>query len=234
VGKIESFVRMHTGSTAGRSARIVAVAGDVVLGGLAGQLLATAIGADSAALLGGGAATLVGYNFLVTRFFWGDWIGDVVNYLSGHGVSSRDREYAFPRRLAAMGHIDEAVFAYEKISEDHGGQTGPLVMAAQLLIDERRPEDALRWYLRAFDSPRCDARRASIFAEKVLELAVGELNEPSRAKPILVELLQRFPDVEQVEWARTVLHALPGETPAIAFEPGPRPETEGDGRDEEE
>jgi len=227
-GKVESFIRVRTGSTAGRAARIVAVAGDLLLGGVAGQILATAIGAESAALLGGGAATLVGYNFFVSRFFWGDWIGDLVNYMSGQVVSTRDKEYAFPRRLAAHGHIDEAVYAYERLSDDHGGETGPLVMAAQLLVDEGRPEEALEWYRRAFDAPRCDLRRASAFAEKIVELAVGELNEPERARPVLVELLQRYPESERLKWARTVLDALPGTTAALAGGEGER------GKNEEE
>jgi hypothetical protein len=207
----ESFFRNHMHTRAGRSARIAAVASDVLLGGVLGQALAVVLGADSAALLGGGAATLVAYNYFVARFFWGDWVDDLVMTLSGHTGGRRDREYGFPRRLAAQGHIDEAVYAYENISKAKLESTEALVLAAELLVEVGRAADAIGWYRKAMHSPRVEARRASIFVEKIVSLAVGDLNDPELARQDLLDLIERFPVADEVGWASTMLATLPSE-----------------------
>lgn len=209
--KVESFIREHIHTSAGRSAQMLAFGSDVVLGGFMGQALAVALGQDSAALLGGGAASLVAYNWFVGRFFWGDWVDGLVHTLSGQGGTDRDRTYAFPRRLAAHGHIDEAVYAYENISKTRTEPTGALVLAAELLVEEGRSADAITRYRKVLQTPHLEARRASIFVEKMVALAVGDLNDPELVRADLLALIERFPDDAQVGWAATMLAALPSE-----------------------
>ena len=207
--RVESFLRTHTHSVAGRSAAAIAIGSDIFLGGFLGQALAFALGQDSAALFSGGAATLVAYNYFTTRLFWGDWIGDLVQAISGQSGTTREREYSVPRRLAAQGHVEEAALAYQKISEEKSGHTGPLILAAELFIEERRPADAIVWYRKALGAPRINARRASIFVEKIVELAAGDLNDPELARQDLLNLIEDFPTAEEVGWAATMLAMLP-------------------------
>lgn len=209
--QVESYIQEHLHTGAGRSVRVLALGSDLLLGGLMGQALAIALGQDSAALFSGGAATLVAYNYFVSRFFWGDWVDGFVMAISGQAGSSRSKEYAFPRQLALHGHIDEAVYAYDNISKEKLEPTGALVLAAELLVRERRPSDAIIWYRKAMQMPRVNARRASIFVEKMVELAVGDLNDPELVRDDLLTLIDRFPDAQEVGWASTMLAAFPTE-----------------------
>jgi hypothetical protein len=223
----ESFFRSHMFTRAGRSARVIAIAADILLGGVLGQALAVAMGHDSAVLFGGGAATLVAYNYFGTRFFGGDWVDDIVKALSGQTGSHREKVYAFPRQLAAHGHIDEAVYAYENLSKERIEHAGALVLAAELLAENGRAADAIEWYRKALKAPRVEARRASIFVEKMVELAVGELNDPELVRGDLLELIEHFPDSGEVGWASTMLSMLPSETGEdrwTGIEPGDRDE----------
>lgn len=219
-GHVESFARTRTASASGRAQVVVAVIADLVIGGSLGQLMAVVLDTNAAALLGMGAATLAAYSYVASRIFWGDWIEQLVFTLSGQAGGQRESDYSYQSSLAARGFVDEALESLEQASLDRGGHSGPLILGAQILGEERRYEEAIAWYRRAGKAPKLDARRAGIFARHITEISSTHLDDPSLAVPDLKALLKRYPKADDVAWARDELKTIRSGTPRPSLAAG--------------
>ncbi len=207
-GHVESFVQTRTVSPSGRIQIGVAVLVDLIIGGTLGTLMSLVLDAEAAGLLATGAASLALINYVASQIFWGDWVERVVLVLSGHAGGSREADFSREASLAEHGYVDEALASYQAASIKPGASAAPLLLGAQLLRDEQRYGEAVEWYRRAFNSPRVDARRASVFVKHVVEICTYHLEDPSRALQDVEALLDRYPEAPEVEWARGELDQL--------------------------
>ncbi len=207
-GHIESFVQTRTVSPSGKVQVGVAVAADLVIGAVMGTMMSIVLEAEAAALLATGAASLAVIHYVASQLFWGDWVERVVSTLTGHGGGPRESDFSYEASLALEGFVDEALASYEKASLKPGGSPAPLLLGAQLLQKEHRYEESLLWYRKAFDAPRVDARRATVFVRHIVEICRDHLEDPSRARPDVEALLERYPEAQELEWVHTELRLM--------------------------
>ncbi|GMR11961.1 MAG: hypothetical protein BMS9Abin29_0147 [Gemmatimonadota bacterium] len=205
VGHIESFIQTRSVSPAGDIQVGVAVVADLIIGAVLGTLMSTVLEAEAAALLATGAASLAVIHYVASQLLWGDWVEQVVSTLTGQAGVQHESDFSYEASLAVEGYIDEALASYEKASLRPGGSTAPLLLGAQLLRSERRYEEAVLWYRKAFDAPRVDARRATVFVRHIVEICRDHLEDPSRARPDVEALLERYPEARKLEWVHTQL-----------------------------
>lgn len=208
VGHIESFIQTRTVSPSGNVQVGVAVAADLVIGGVMGTLMSIVLEAEAAALLATGAASLAVIHYVASQLFWGDWVERVVSALSGQGGGPRKSDFSHEASLALQGFIDEALASYEKASLKPGGSPAPLLLGAQLLEKEHRYEESVLWYRKAFEAPRVDARRATVFVRHIVEICRDHLEDPARARADVEALLERYPEAQELEWVHTELQLM--------------------------
>lgn len=204
-GHIESFVQTRTVSTSGNVQVGVAVVADLVIGAVLGTMMSIVLEAEAAALLATGAASLAVIHYVASQLLWGDWVERVVSTLTGQAGGPRESDFSYEASLAIQGYVDEALASYEKASLKPGGSPAPLLLGAQLLREERRYEESVLWYRKAFDAPRVDARRATVFVRHIVAICQDHLEDPSRARPHVEALLERYPETQELEWVQTEL-----------------------------
>jgi hypothetical protein len=207
-GHVESFIQTRTVSPSGNVQIGVAVVADLAIGALLGTMMSVVLDADAAALLATGAASLALIHYVASQLLWGDWIERVVFTLTGHAGGPPQSDFSYEATLAAQGYVDEALASYEKASLKPGGSPAPLLLGARLLRSERRYEESVLWYRKAFDAPRVDARRATVFVRHIVEICRDHLQDPSRARPDVEALLERYPEARELEWVRTQLRLM--------------------------
>ena len=204
-GHIESFIQTRTVSPSGNVQVGVAVVADLIIGAVMGILMSVVLDAEAAGLLATGAASLVVIHYVASQLFWGDWVERVVSTLTGHARGRSESDFSHEASLALHGYVDEALASYEKASLKPGGSPAPLLLGAQLLRKEHRYEESLVWYRKAFDAPRVDARRATVFVKYIVEICRDHLEDPSRSRPDVEALLERYPETQELEWVHTEL-----------------------------
>ncbi|MFV2007677.1 MAG: hypothetical protein ACC667_09530 [Longimicrobiales bacterium] len=204
-GHIESFIQTRTVSPSGNVQIGVAVAADLAIDALLGAVMSVVLEAEAAALLATGAASLALIHYVASQLLWGDWVERVVSTLTGQAGGQRESDFSYAASLAAQGYLEEALASYEKASLKPGGSSAPLLLGAQLLRKERRYEESVLWYRKAFDAPRVDARRATVFVRHIVEICRDHLEDPSRARPDVEALLERYPEARKLEWVHTQL-----------------------------
>ncbi|MCH7563720.1 MAG: tetratricopeptide repeat protein [Gemmatimonadetes bacterium] len=204
-GHIESFVQTRTASPSGNVQVGVAVVADLVIGALLGTMMSIVLEAEAAASLATGAASLAVIHYVASQLLWGDWVERVVSTLTGQAGGQRESDFSYEASLAIQGYVDEALASYEKASLKPGGSPAPLLLGAQLLREERRYEESVLWYRKAFDAPRVDARRATVFVRHIVAICRDDLEDPARAHPHVEALLERYPETRELEWVHTEL-----------------------------
>ena len=204
-GHIESFIQTRTASPSGNIQVGVAVVADLVIGALLGTMMSIVLEAEAAASLATGAASLAVIHYVASQLLWGDWVERVVSTLTGQAGGQRESDFSYEASLAIQGYVDEALASYEKASLKPGGSPAPLLLGAQLLREERRYEESVLWYRKAFDAPRVDARRATVFVRHIVAICRDHLEDPSRARPHVEALLERYPETRELEWVHTEL-----------------------------
>lgn len=204
-GHIESFVQTRTVSRSGNIQVGLALVADLVIGAVMGTLMSIVLEAEAAGLLATGAASLALIHYVASQLLWGTWVERAVSALTGNSGGRREPEFSHEENLALQGYVDEALASYEKASLKPGGSPAPLLLGAQLLQKEHRYEESLVWYRKAFDAPRVDVRRATVFVRHIVEICRNHLEDPARARPDLEALLERYPEAQQLEWVHTEL-----------------------------
>ncbi len=207
-GHIESFVQTRAASPSGNVQVGVAVFADLVIGAVMGTMMSVVLEAEAASLLATGAASLAVIHYVASQLFWGDWVERVVSALTGHAGGPREADFSHEASLALQGFIDEALASYERASLKPGGSPAPLLLGAQLLRKEHRYEESLLWYRKAFDAPRVDARRATVFVRHIVDICRDHLEDASIARPDVEALLERYPEAQDLEWVHTELQLM--------------------------
>ncbi|MGD2070554.1 MAG: tetratricopeptide repeat protein [Gemmatimonadota bacterium] len=205
LGQLESWLQALPAEGRGPPRRLVHIAADLVGGGLLGWAMSVALDADGAASLAAGATFLVVYTRVVSRLLWGDAVEGTVRFFSGHRAGRWEPDYSREASLAARGRVDDALASLEEASRERPEQPEPLLRGAWLLREEGRWEEAIEWYRRAFWTPRLGAARAAAIVRHIHEIASERLDDAELARPDARELLARYPDAEEVAWARREL-----------------------------
>ncbi|MEE8147640.1 MAG: hypothetical protein V3T24_08555, partial [Longimicrobiales bacterium] len=207
-GHIESFIQTRTASPSGNIQVGVAVVADLVIGAVLGIMMSIVLEGEAAALLATGAASLALIHYVASQLLWGDWVERVVSTLTGQAGGQRESDFSHEASLALQGFIGEALASDEKASLKPGGSPAPLLLGAQLLEKEHRYEESVLWYRKAFDAPRVDARRATVFVRRIVEICRDHLEDPARARPDVEALLERYPEAKALEWVHTELQLM--------------------------
>jgi tetratricopeptide (TPR) repeat protein len=147
-----------------------------------------------------GAAVVVGLVHLVvggaTRT-----AGTIYNP-SGRTTPHR-REHSGAEALAARGLYEEAVAAFETAVAEDPTDPGPYLRVARIYRDHLgRPEDAARWFRRAF---REAAAAPAIARKELVELYVHRMQAPAKAAPELARMAEELAGTPEGAWAAAEL-----------------------------
>ncbi len=169
----------------------------IIVGFLLGVLIAFVV----ITLAGEGAASLAG----------------MILHPSGEATPGRP-EYSYPQSLAARGHYEEAIAAYELCCAEHPQDPEPYLRIARLHRDELDMYDeALRWFKRARSEPALEPGQEILITREIVELYASRIGEPQQAIPELARLVDRFPDDPVSGWAKQEIARLRQEPEARAF-----------------
>ena len=205
VGHLESYFHHRFPERGAASTILSHIGADVLGGAAAGALFALVLGTDAAASLAVGASLLLAYSWVATRLLLGTFVDDFVGIFTGQAAWARGPDYSLQASLAARGLVDEALRGYEEASDARPRDAQPRLLAAAMLREAGRHEEAVEWLRRALAVPRMDGRRASILTRHIWDICADVLDEPEIAAADLAALLERFPDEEGIEWAREAL-----------------------------
>lgn len=212
LGQIESLAAALTDARGARAGLLVRLGVDILAGILFGRLFSVVLDANGLALLAIGASILVTYSAVATRFFLGGWAEGLVNVITGQVGGPRPHNYSYADSLVARGLAREAEEEYEIHCEESPGDPDPPLHAAWAFRQHGDWRRALVWFRRALDAPRIDARRSAVAVRQIHEISLAKLDDPSGAAADLEMVVHRFPDAEELAWARRELDAL-GEAP---------------------
>ena len=113
------------------------------------------------------------------------------------------REYSYPESLAARGHYEDAINAYQVCCADHPEDPEPYVRIARLYRDQLHMYDeALLWFKRARSESALSSGRELLITQEIIEIFTRRIGDPQRAIPELARLVDRFPDDPACEWAK--------------------------------
>lgn len=205
LGQLESWLQALAAEGRGPPRRLVHIATDLVGGGLLGWAMSVALDADGAASLAAGASFLVVYTRIVSRLLWGDVVDGTVRFFSGHRAGRWEPDYSREASLVARGRVDEALASLAEASRERPERPEPLLRGAWALREAGRWEEAIEWYRRAFWTPDLGAHRAAAIVRHIHDIASERLDDAGLARPDVRELLARYPDADEVAWARREL-----------------------------
>ena len=144
------------------------------------------------------------FTFIVTNFFTegAGVVAGTIYHPSGKSTPPK-REYSYPESLAARGHYDEAVTAYQLCCADFPEDPEPYVRIARLYRDKlEKHADALFWFKRARSDAQVDKGRELLITQEIIEIHTQKLDVPEKAIPELARLVDRFPEDPVADWAR--------------------------------
>jgi tetratricopeptide (TPR) repeat protein len=163
------------------------------------------------------AATVVGcaVHFLVNA------VGSASRVLAiGGEPSTSDEQYSYHQSLVVQGRIDEALAAFEAVIATSPDAIEPRILAAE--IYGRTPTGAARAaeLLRQAQRCRTITPGRDIYAtNRLVDLLLGPLADPSRALVELRRIIEKYPTSAAAKYARQALtriktsHALSNELP---------------------
>lgn len=164
------------------------VVAGVVIGFLIGFLIVFVLGA----LATGGAGSLAG----------------AILFPSGKSTPVR-RGYSYPESLAARGHYEDAITAYQECCSDDPADPEPYLRIARLYRDHlARYDEALAWFKRARAESALSPRRELLVTREIVEVYADRIGDPRRGIPELARLVDRFPDDPVAAWAKEEIAKL--------------------------
>ncbi|MFQ5702962.1 MAG: hypothetical protein ACE5HT_02975 [Gemmatimonadales bacterium] len=105
------------------------------------------------------------------------------------------REYSYPESLAARGHYEDAVTAYQLCCADYPDDPEPYVRIGRIYRDElENYQEALFWFKRARSEATVGKGRELLITQEIIEIYTRKLDTPRKAIPELARLVDRFPD----------------------------------------
>ena len=118
-------------------------------------------------------------------------------------------EYSYPESLAARGRYEDATVAYEAAVSEFPEDPEPYLRIARLYRDKLESyEEAVFWFKRARKDSAIPKGQELLASQEIIELYRDKLSTPKRAIPELARLLDRFPDNQSADWARSELARL--------------------------
>jgi hypothetical protein len=115
--------------------------------------------------------------------------------------------YSNLQAIAARGDVDSALRGYQEAMRLHPTDPEPRFQVAELLM-KSKPEKAA-WYLGQARRLSTANRDRELYAtQRMIDLYLGPLEDPSRAKMELKRLIERFPGTGEAIAARSVLRNL--------------------------
>ena len=198
VAQLETFVRIRAKVDVGRRAQLLDIATDALVGGLLVGGMGRSLGWDPVSAPLAGALAVAGvealWRYVAERFGVG---------LAGPRDTGfvDEADYSREHALVGKGQLDEALVLFEERSVERGEHPGPLVEAAHVLRDRGQYERSIEYYAKAMDVPSLDARRAAVLAKFIWDMCRTRVRDPERAIPYLEELVGRYPEAREVDWA---------------------------------
>lgn len=127
------------------------------------------------------------------------------------------KTYSYEQSLAARGDVAGALEAYEAAMRENPGDPEPRVQVAELLMrrgqahDGERAAELFREARRL--APPQDRARELYTTQRLIDLYLGLLADPGRARVELRRLSDRFPGTREAEAALTALANLKAAPP---------------------
>ena len=152
------------------------------------------------------------FTFVLTNFLTegAGVVAGTIYHPSGKSTPPK-REYSYAESLAARGHYEEAVTAYQLCCADFPEDPEPYVKIARLYRDKlEQYEDALFWFKRARSDAQVDKGRELLITQEIIEIHTSKLDVPQKAIPELARLVDRFPEDPVADWARGEIVRLRG------------------------
>ncbi len=166
-----------------------------VLGAPVVPAVATAIGV--------GALYTISMEYLVL----GSGADHAANLLGlGRGwARPRKSDYSHPDALAKRGDLEGAAALYRKAIRTDRRSPLPYSRLAHLTIRMDLPEEAIEILRTALEVVHFERHEEARFVRQIHEISSKHLGDPARAAPDLARYLERRPDGEHAEWARSEL-----------------------------
>lgn len=189
----------------GMSSDMVSFAWDLVLGSIAGILLAQLTTASVLQAAGGASAILFIQKLVLEKLLIGNAIGDVfTGLLQGRGSTSPG--YSLAAAQSARGDFAAARATIEsEITRAPRDPRPYLTLARMLRNDARDYAGAAETLERALDAARPDERMAAVMLRELVDICLHKLDAPGRAAKALARYIAERPEGTDVAWARATL-----------------------------
>lgn len=115
--------------------------------------------------------------------------------------------YSNLQALAARGDLANALAGYQEAIRLYPKDPEPRFQLAELLMNDSKPAKAA-WYLGQARRLVTDPARELYATQRMIDLYLGPLDDPTRAMMELKRLIERFPGSREAQSARAVLKEL--------------------------
>jgi general secretion pathway protein E len=198
LGQTQTLVRAGRDAPVGREAELIDLGTDLLLGGLLAGLASWALGWRLLNPLVLGAAFVGGLGVSWRRL--ADRVGMGIASIQDPEASD-DADYSVEYGMVEQGQLEEALALLEERSAEGESHPAPLIRAGHILRDRGHYRRSVDYYAKAMSLPGLDARRASMCARHIWEVAGQSLGDPAVAIPHLEDLVGRHPQARDVDWA---------------------------------
>lgn len=192
--------------------RLAGIIYGAALGVLFGLPLGYLLGARGFLLIAFTILAAVAMGWFIRRFTAGVGAG-VANALlrmvwpTGH-TTPYARTYSREQALAVRGDHKGAAEAYAAAMALHPDDPEPRIQAAELQFRGPTPEAAVPLFVEARRLAAGDRARELYTTQRLIDLYLGPLNQPDRARVELRRLVDRFPGTREAESAKEFLKRL--------------------------
>ncbi len=127
---------------------------------------------------------------------------------SGKSTPHR-REYSRARAHQIRGEFEQAIAIWELYCTEYPEDPEPYIELARLYRNELGDfENAVHWFKKARNESDIESGRALLATQEIIEVYTQKMDQPKRAIPELVLLLEKWPGSPGVDVARQQLQDL--------------------------